>query len=584
MDEMRPRTAQKMRKIKIMRSIQAKLTAGFIFLCLFVSLLMGSFMNIYINNMFMNNIQNTAANLASSAALLIDGDIHETFKTEQDSRRKDFIAQRAKLQQFQKDTGVMYVYTLAFNKDNTTRFIIDADTEDPCAINEEYKCWPAMKTAFAGKAIAEKEITTDQWGSQLSGYAPIKNSLGKVVAIACVDIDAKYIAREKQQLLVKVIAVCLVSLLLAIAFSLFLARKMSGPLKLIRDRVDKLASAGGDLTQQIEVNTGDELEDLAGSVNTFIFNLRDLIKKAIHSAQGVSMATHELNVSTQETTRVVEEVAASIQDIASGAAEQANHAQQMVEMVETIERDINDNEDRVEGIATSSEQAQQLVLEGFEAIGEQESKMQANITAARTMENVINDLEQRTRQIEKILETIAGIANQTNLLALNAAIEAARAGEQGKGFAVVAEEVRKLAEESGASVTEIASIMEQIQAGAKRAVAEVNNTNSIVDGQRVAVEHTNSVFQKISDIVKDMANSLHEIRVSSREIKKSSAGISEAIQAIASVAQENAAITEEVSASSQEEAAAMESIAASVDSALMLARELQEVTTKFKTE
>ncbi|MGI5921857.1 MAG: methyl-accepting chemotaxis protein [Syntrophomonadaceae bacterium] len=573
-----------MKNIRLMRSIKTKLIASLLTVCLFVSLITGIFMIIYMNKSFMNNTANTAQKLASSAALLVDGDIHQTFTSEKDSQRQEFISQRAKLQQFQKDTGVKYVYTLVDNGNNSTRFIIDADTEDPAAINEKYDFWPTMRLAFSGQAAADRKITTDKWGSQLSGYAPIKNSRGEVVGIVCVDIDAGLILQEKQKLLEEVIGFCLLSMLLAIAISFILARKMSVPIGLIRERLDNLASAGGDLTQRIEVNTGDELEELAGSLNSFIANLHTLVTRIVRSAEGVSRATGELNASTQETARVAEEMTSAIQEIAAGAGEQADQVQQAVEMVGKIEQDINKNEQRIDSIASSSQQAQDLVHDGLQAIKEQQAKMQENISATQVMEKVVNDLNQRTMEISKILETIAGIATQTNLLALNAAIEAAQAGEQGKGFAVVAEEVRKLAEESGEAVKEIARITEQIQAGANRAVTEVNNTNLIVDSQRVAVEHSGTVFQSISDIVTGMAASLKEIRVSSLQIKDSSAGIASSIQAIASVAEENAAITEEVSAGSQEQTAAIENIAASVATASKLAQELQEAAAQFKTE
>lgn len=572
---------EKNRRI-VLHSIRAKLMVSFVFICFLVSLLMGAFMIIYAGNTLMTNIQDNAAKLATSAALLIDGDIHQNFKSQPDSHTANFISQRDKLRQFQQQTGVMYVYTLADNRDGTTRFIIDADEEDPAAINEQYQYGSAMKTAFNGKAAAEKEITSDRWASQLSGYAPIKNSQGKVVAIACVDIDARFIAGEKQRLLVKTLAFSICSLLLGLIISLFLAGKISRPIKLIGNRLNELASAGGDLTQQIEVKTGDELESLADAVNAFIGNLRMLIARAIDSAQGVIGITGELRLSTNESACLAGQMAASIQDIAGGAGEQANKAQNVAEMVQRIEQDINNNEKQIAVITDSSEQAHHLIAAGLKAIEDQGAKMQANIDAAQNLAMVITDLDQKTLEIGKILEAIAGLAKQTNLLALNAAIEAARAGEQGKGFAVVAEEVRKLAEESGSAVTEIAAIIEQIQTGTKNAVVEVNTTNSIVQGQRIAVESTNTVFHKMFAIVENMAQSLKEISISSRGIKQSSGSITEAIQAIAAVTQESAAITEEISAGSQQQTAAIENMAALSNSASNLAGGLQEVVANFK--
>ncbi len=122
--------------------------------------------------------------LASSAALLIDGDSHQNLTKPEHEFSNTFKIIKSKMQDFKKDTGVRYVYTLVQQGDNKTQFVIDAAESDAANLGYEYDYLPIMKNAFNGSA-ADEEMYTDEWGTFLSGYAPIKNSEGKEWLSTC---------------------------------------------------------------------------------------------------------------------------------------------------------------------------------------------------------------------------------------------------------------------------------------------------------------------------------------------------------------------------------------------------------------
>ena len=131
------------------------------------------------------------------------------------------------------------------------------------------------------------------------------------------------------------------------------------------------------------------------------------------------------------------------------------------------------------------------------------------------------ELENLTKQIGQISDVITGISDQTNLLALNAAIEAARAGEQGKGFAVVAGEVRKLAEESKKSASQITIIIQKIQESTEVVIDYMLNGQKEVDSGLIAVNEASEAFEKISKEIENVTTSRKYLCFGRRNVSRS---------------------------------------------------------------
>lgn len=568
--------------IKKVRSIQEKLIINFVMLIFIITLVTGIIQYNSSSQRIIDSINRDVSRLATAAALLIDGDDHQKLINEQDKLSDAYKDIKTKMQNFQKETKITYIYTLVKNEDNKTKFIIDADEETGADLGEEYDYLPAMESAFNGIPSADKNMYTDEWGTFLSGYAPIKNSEGKVVAIVGLDIDASYIQQEKNEVIKNIVINMIFSMILTLILAILISKRIIKPIHYLVKRFEELSLAGGDLTKKIEINTGDELEILGDAVTNFIGNIRDIVEQIIHNAEGVANSADNLNNYTSQTQKAVEEVASAIQGIAAGASEQAGNVNDISCLIQSIASDINGNERYMYNINNSVEKTKKLINNGIDAVNNQTVKTEENLNAFKKVTEVVDKLAKEAKEVENILSTITNISEQTNLLALNAAIEAARAGEHGKGFSIVADEVRKLAEESTVAVGEIGEILKKINADTKEAIEEVNNADLIAKEQKLAVDSTSITLNDMTTEIEGMIDNIYVISTSFKEIARNTNNIADKVQDISSVSEENAAIVEEVSASSDEQNSSMEEIRATAENLDGLSQKLKEVIFKFK--
>ena len=301
-----------------------------------------------------------------------------------------------------------------------------------------------------------------------------------------------------------------VSIAAVITISLVI-RSIISPLKLIQGRVEHLASADGDLTQSIEVDSHAELIALAKGFNSFIYKLKDLIaelKTLASRSQEESQASAKIAQLTRDSVNrqygEIESVVTAVNQMSATALEVAKASEQTAAETEAMSRNIRHSE---ESLTKAMD---------FVATMSQES-MEAKLAVSKVADSSMN--------ISRILEVISSIAAQTNLLALNAAIEAARAGEQGRGFAVVADEVRALASKTQSSTNDISTLIDALQ-------KEVQSASGIIDKgaerAQMAVSQTEQALNSLNSMVSQIGE------------------ISDQVTHIAAAAEEQSAVTEEV--------------------------------------
>lgn len=566
------------------RSIRTRVIMYLLGMCIILSLITGGTVSLYAQKIVMDGIRSEAARLAAAGVLLVDGDIHQTFTSEEDTHRPEFQEQIQILRDFQDAAGVKYVYTFVEKDETTAAFVLDASDEDPAPLGMEYENFPSMQQAFAGEIIAEDEVSSDQWGSQLSAFAPIMNSQGKVVGILGVDIDASRISQLKAQAVQRIALISLGILLLGLGLSLFLARSITRPLGLIQERLTSLASAGGDLTQRVELNTGDETQKLGETVNVLIANLRSMVRGIVTQTRTVGQAMDSLKAAAAQHNEGISLMAASVEQVSLGSVKQAGQAGQAVNMVNDMKGEVDRNDTGTERIAAASQQALELAQQGEKAVQEQTDHMEASTAAAYRARAEMEKLEKQVESIGSILQTIADISSQTNLLALNAAIEAARAGEHGRGFAVVAEEVRKLAEQTNTATAEIVQMIEKVSQATDRSGSEVVSTAVALEEQQRAAQRTRQVFLHIKEEVQKMAEQIAHMRKSSAVVKVQAEKIQMFIMETSDQAQTNADIARQLSAAAVEQTVSVEEMAASADSALEITHTLLKAVGSFKVE
>lgn len=569
------RGGSNMTKVSKMRSIQGKLILYFVMLVMGISVVSGILQYMVSSNQVSKDISQEVIKVASVASLLIDGDKHQTLKTAKDQSSDTYNEIKSVLQNIQKESGATFVYTLVKNGDDKTSFIVDAAEENPSNLGDEYDYLPAMEEAFNGKASANSDVVTDEWGTFLTGYAPIKNSEGAIIAIVAIDIDAGDIINIKNQLLKNILLSIIFSMVLTVILSIVLSKKIVKPIQLLVQRFKELSSSGGDLTQKIQIKTGDEIEILGDAVSGFIENIRQIVEQITAAAINVASLAESLNITIAQNQSSVEQVANSNQNIALGASEQAENVNDISNRIQKIALDIDENKKKVNVLNNSADETKRLIQDGFEAVNYQSIKTQENMNAFKKVTVVFEKLVKEAEEVGTIISTITNISEQTNLLALNASIEAARAGEFGKGFSVVADEVSKLAEGSSVATKEIAQILERINHDTKEAMEEINKADAIAKEQITAVDSTSSTFNNMSKEIEGMIDNIGIISTYINEISGNANTMAGKIREISSVSSENVALTEEVTASSEEQNAAMEEVGITVG-------ELQELSTNLK--
>ncbi|MCR5651344.1 MAG: methyl-accepting chemotaxis protein [Lachnospiraceae bacterium] len=365
-------------------------------------------------------------------------------------------------------------------------------------------------------------------------------------------------------------------IVLGVVLAIIFSRTITKPVEAVNDSLENLTN-GTFRKINVFTNRTDEFGQIIRNTNDVVDKLKLIVGDISNGAGDVNTASDELAKMSERISTNTESVSRAVQEIATGATQQAQEIQNATVNIEKIGEAVASVQDSTRDLSEIAERMQTASAESANSLAELKK-------SSETMDKGINDISEKISatsdavgRINGMVEAISSIASQTNLLSLNASIEAARAGEAGKGFAVVAEEIGKLALDSNRSADQIRSEMDLLLSESQAAVSMADNVQKNNVRQQEVIETTFSSVNRMIEDIETTAAGVHKISVNADACVNAKDAVIEVMDSLSAISEENAA-------SSQETGASMEELTATVSTLSDSATSLHDISTTLSDE
>ena len=374
-----------------------------------------------------------------------------------------------------------------------------------------------------------------------------------------------------------------VAMTIGLILGSFFSKRFTRNISLLRGATEGISQ--GDLARDLEIpptRFPDETHDMALSINTMLESLRTLVRQIRGTSERVSESSRTLSSSALEINASTEEVAQAIEQISRGAESQAEMVAKSSKVIHDMAISVDLVARRAKETAKAAHDTSFTAQRGGELANDSLERMKSFFDSVELISMQFMDLNAKLQQVGKVADFIVDMARQTNLLALNASIEAARAGEYGKGFGVVAEEVRKLADGSAKSASDIADMIDVVKVESRRLQETITESSKSIGAGKKNIDTTADSFKQILATVIETERKANSIADLSQMQTTGAEKMVAMVDEIAKVAEDNAASTEQVSAATEEQSAAMQEMVYATQELAKLAEELLMSVEKFQ--
>ena len=488
------------------------------------------------------------------------------------------------LRKKQKACGIAFLYTL-YTDGKKVYYGVDSD-EDAAKVGDEFAdSYAELESVFGGKEYIQDYIDHTEDGDLITVYKPIEDNAGKVVAILGCDYDASSITAELQKAVVQTLQIGGICLILAILILTIIVSRITKGLMQVNAKIYDLVHNEGDLTQKLDVRSGDELELIAGNVNELLAYIRKIMIGISSGSMRLMSSSRKMVDHLSSADESITDVSATMQEMSAAMEETTSSLNQITEAIDEIYSSV----ERIAGSADAGKVSSQEMesrasgANDAAAEGEKKANIETEKMAASLNEKIAKS--KSVEQIEILTSNIIEITEQTNLLALNASIEAARAGEAGRGFAVVADEIGKLAGNSADAAAKIRQVsaeviqaVDELAEGSQQMIEFVRNSTEEGFGGLVA---TSENYATDANAMRAM---MEQFAQTAEELRSTMDGIRESISAVNIAVEESAKGIAGVSESSVQLTGNVNDIQSEASDNNGIAEDLATEVGKFKLE
>ncbi|MBQ3029967.1 MAG: methyl-accepting chemotaxis protein [Agathobacter sp.] len=444
-----------------------------------------------------------------------------------------YASQLKQLREIKETCGILYMYTI-YEENGEFYYGVDTDeSEGQCMPGDVYDDdLEPVKTALSGEMYVRDYIVSNEYGNLISSYVPIKDDAGNIVAVLGCDYDGTEALRMVSIIQTLSMGCTVAALLISAVVVAVFVNAITKNVVLINTKIYDLVNNEGDLTQKLDIHSGDELELIGNNVNNLLEYIRSIMLNISGNSTNLQDASQEVFNNLKSAEMNITDVSATMEEMSAGMEETAASIVEITTAIGDVYNAIEEINDKAEESATSAYDAMKRANEVYNVA------VQAQTQAKEMTEQISSAVEDKiekskaVNEIETLTNSILAIASQTNLLSLNASIEAARAGEAGRGFAVVADEIGKLAQESADSASRIRLVSSEVIQAVEELADVSKEMMTFID------ETTMSGFKQLQETahdykenIQEMSSTMQDFTASCEELKSNMDAIKNNIEA-----------------------------------------------------